>query len=323
MAASDQSNNRIVAHNHRPHTSNLNHRQKRQNNYRSQPSHQQSQSVQVSHQPQNYARNYSTNRQPLPAQADNNCENPLCFSYLIAILSSLLVVSGLYLSLTKLDLRFLYLSLAGLLSVFFSACLFCIGRLKTNQKSRRKPTSLPENFVLGHSRQQQQLQPTRPPPQPALLLTNTQLGLDENQPPRENNIANGELSVTIDANPSPQEQQTDSSHLSSDNGAAQNLINVDDEPQVAAEQEESEPEHSDEQASVRIAPSAPLPDSTADTVDSPQVSSRRTARPANMRRTLVMGLSGEQEIIEINEDDLDNMCVMPPSYESLEPNNKP
>lgn len=41
------------------------------------------------------------------------------------------------------------------------------------------------------------------------------------------------------------------------------------------------------------------------------------AHRAALRRTLVMGLSGEEEVIEINEEDLDNMSVLPPSYESI------
>jgi len=36
-----------------------------------------------------------------------------------------------------------------------------------------------------------------------------------------------------------------------------------------------------------------------------------------MRRTLVMGLSGEEEVIEINEEDLDEMSDLPPPYESI------
>lgn len=47
---------------------------------------------------------------------------------------------------------------------------------------------------------------------------------------------------------------------------------------------------------------------------------RKTAarqRQANLRRTLVMGLGGEEEMIEIDEDDLDNMSILPPPYESI------
>lgn len=40
-------------------------------------------------------------------------------------------------------------------------------------------------------------------------------------------------------------------------------------------------------------------------------------RQANLRRTLVMGLGGEEEMIEIDEDDLDNMSILPPPYESI------
>lgn len=48
---------------------------------------------------------------------------------------------------------------------------------------------------------------------------------------------------------------------------------------------------------------------------SPQVQSQQ--RAAHLRRTLVMGLGGEEELIEVNEEDLDNMSVLPPSYESI------
>jgi len=40
-------------------------------------------------------------------------------------------------------------------------------------------------------------------------------------------------------------------------------------------------------------------------------------RTPNLRRTLVMGLSGEEEMIEIDEEDLDNMSILPPSYDSI------
>lgn len=40
-------------------------------------------------------------------------------------------------------------------------------------------------------------------------------------------------------------------------------------------------------------------------------------RPAILRRTLVMGLGGEPEMIEINEEDLDDMSILPPPYESI------
>lgn len=52
----------------------------------------------------------------------------------------------------------------------------------------------------------------------------------------------------------------------------------------------------------------------------PQSSSQR---PANLRRTLVMGLGGEQEMIEIDEEDLDNMSILPPPYESIAANSRP
>lgn len=57
----------------------------------------------------------------------------------------------------------------------------------------------------------------------------------------------------------------------------------------------------------------------------PQVRRKRSSRsglqrPANLRRTLVRGLSGEQEIIEIDEEDLDNMSILPPPYESIAAN---
>lgn len=46
-------------------------------------------------------------------------------------------------------------------------------------------------------------------------------------------------------------------------------------------------------------------------------SSSRQQRQANLRQTLVMGLGGEEEMIEIDEDDLDNMSILPPPYESI------
>lgn len=61
----------------------------------------------------------------------------------------------------------------------------------------------------------------------------------------------------------------------------------------------------------------------------PKLARRRQAqeggqqRPSNIRRTLVMGLSGEEEMIEIDEEDLDNMSILPPPYESIATNTRP
>lgn len=54
-------------------------------------------------------------------------------------------------------------------------------------------------------------------------------------------------------------------------------------------------------------------------VSDPQspVSPNTNKRPINSRRTLVMGLSGQEELIEIDEEDLDEMSILPPSYDSI------
>lgn len=43
-------------------------------------------------------------------------------------------------------------------------------------------------------------------------------------------------------------------------------------------------------------------------------------RNVHLRRTLVMGLGGEEELMEIDEEDLDNMSILPPSYDSIAQN---
>lgn len=70
------------------------------------------------------------------------------------------------------------------------------------------------------------------------------------------------------------------------------------------------------------APTAPAASSNLAVSDSTEMARRKSApsarqRAAHLRRTMVLGLSGEEEMIEIDEDDLDNESVLPPSYESI------
>lgn len=56
-----------------------------------------------------------------------NCNTQICCSYFMALLSSGLVVAGLYLSVVMWDRLWLIISLFGLVLVFVGACLYCCG----------------------------------------------------------------------------------------------------------------------------------------------------------------------------------------------------
>lgn len=74
----------------------------------------------------------------LTDQSSNDCAISMCYSYLIAIFSSFLVVLGIYLSLTRFNVHYLYISLLGLSTVAIGACTYCIGNIRSSQLAKRK-----------------------------------------------------------------------------------------------------------------------------------------------------------------------------------------
>lgn len=361
-------------------------------------------------------------------QSQDNCENPLCYSYLVAIVSSILVVTGLYLTLTRLDLRYLYLSLAGFLFVLFGACLYCVGTLKGNQSPTRKFSALPQQFVSSTSSQSNN---QHQPPRSTLLLTNRHMMLNDggstlnsnselsvaidgsedtsqlirssqsNQPPlstavslipnisQENTRIEGQSSSQNQNQPSNfdffQAQKSTSSNdprtahqvlksltditneqtkneqdlikesfsqptnnhdqISSTNASKNVRDGINTSVQVNTTDAEqhigcsskfiSSSSSNQEQSLVAIQAVPQHPKTSEETnidMDQDNVDSAncvvdnqariRPTRQGNLRRTLVMGLSGEQEVIEIDEDDIDKMSIMPPPYESLKPRDK-
>ena len=74
----------------------------------------------------------------------------ICYSYLIAILSSILVVLGIYLSLTRFNARFLYISLGGILLECLSACIYCMSNIRQSRRAHHKQQSR-DLFTLNNS----------------------------------------------------------------------------------------------------------------------------------------------------------------------------
>lgn len=73
-----------------------------------------------------------------PACCTLNCNTQICCSYFLAILSSSLVVGGVYLSIAEWNRLWLAVSAFGLILVFFGACLhYCGTRSLSHKLSRR------------------------------------------------------------------------------------------------------------------------------------------------------------------------------------------
>lgn len=81
---------------------------------------------------------------------DDTCGISVCYSYLIAITSSFLVVLGIYLSLTRFNIRFLSISLLGILIEAFGACIYCVNNIRANRLSRHKHRIDSDDFILSN-----------------------------------------------------------------------------------------------------------------------------------------------------------------------------
>lgn len=89
---------------------------------------------------QSPARSSSSRRQrdSLVTSGSDGCTSTICYSYLIAIVSSFLVVLGLYLSLTQFKASYLLISLAGLSIETIGACIYCVSNIRSSRQARRK-----------------------------------------------------------------------------------------------------------------------------------------------------------------------------------------
>lgn len=81
--------------------------------------------------------------------SSGNCAVSMCYLYLIAIISSFLVVLGIYFSLTKFNPRFLYISLIGLSIEAIGACIYCVNNIRTSKLARRKQRVISDDFILN------------------------------------------------------------------------------------------------------------------------------------------------------------------------------
>lgn len=70
-----------------------------------------------------------------PSCCARNFNSQICCSYFLALLSTSLVVGGVYLSIVQWNRIWLSLSLFGLVLVFFGACLYCCGTKSLSRKS--------------------------------------------------------------------------------------------------------------------------------------------------------------------------------------------
>lgn len=87
----------------------------------------------------------SSSRSRVDSDGGGRCEASICYSYLVAIISSFLVVLGIYLTTTRFNIRYLYISLAGLLFEAIGACVYCLSKIQTNASARRKATTIEAN----------------------------------------------------------------------------------------------------------------------------------------------------------------------------------
>ena len=76
-----------------------------------------------------------------PSCCSRNCNTQICCSYFFAILSSGLVVGGVYLSVVQWNRLWLSISVFGLVLVFFGACLYCCGTRALSHKHSRRDES--------------------------------------------------------------------------------------------------------------------------------------------------------------------------------------
>lgn len=422
--------------------------------------------------------------------SETNCTTTICYSYLIAITSSFLVVLGFYLSITKFNALYLYISLVGFSIVAISACLYCISNIRTSKLSRRKQRVNSDEFILGNGigasndltnlgldRRQETNTVTH------ILTNRTLISNDNTNTSNNQNILNSSAIINIDNN--NENAQVDRSndqhlptrstndnpittidqmnnqgepHLNSEETLDSISVRVNNDQQVSSDNPGDDQNNSTttslsivESTSLKVLPniqsclntticndltknnnnntncdsrnkvdavnglilqieqnhpgelittqtvndlpsetnnnrtnesgvlddnnvvktknstnelersimllanersdassnntnsvetnnttneisSPTLNETNSDLINlqqettnlsgEPQVAKRKSKnqhgqRPANLRRTLVMGLSGEEEIIEIDEEDLDNMSILPPSYESI------
>lgn len=425
---------------------------------------------QHNHRPQRNQRNISDpiNSINHTHQTGSNCSLTICYSYLIAILSSFLVVLGIYLSLTKFNARFLYISCAGLLIEAISACIYCMSNIHKSKLARQKQAHEQRIDNVGSSQVQRRQQnaalthilSNRALNQTAInsiqsttttattAQTNEQRGNRTLARAEEQNVLGGSesdcatatttttqtdqpdraieinspieftslqqtsssehsaiviaeqnlteelpknqschelpIATSDDARASQQQQQNntsinilglhrsselitnDSNNLDSDESIQNKSSLVNDGGELPKtslatvvtcnagsndptsgetdlinlqQQQPAEVQAVRSRASNQQQPLAATSNefcvtnendshTTAEQQESPStppISQRQRAnqRPAHFRRTLVMGLSGEEEVIEIDEEDLDNMSILPPSYESIATNTKP
>lgn len=82
---------------------------------------------------------------------DDRCGISVCYSYLIAITSSFLVVLGIYLSLTNFNIRFLLISVLGVSIEAIGACVYCVNNIYTSSQARRKHRVDYDDLILTES----------------------------------------------------------------------------------------------------------------------------------------------------------------------------
>lgn len=390
----------------------------------------------------------------------NNGRASIFYSYLIAIISSFLVVLGIYLSLTRFNFQFLYISFIGFMIETIGACIYCVSRIHASKLARRKQRIDSDEFILttggnidnnnhhainnGTNLSRQQAQN---PTTVTHILTNRALSNQTNEANgrqsnsiensnNNNNTNNENISIeNHSANPTAIQPETQSNSppsmtnslarderqtsLVDELSTTEQLTNggevptSSDSPAVVELNKQTTNSADNLQLPVNLVPEASEPDSVGElpkknescqesqatsiaipnnlsSPESPSTSSANHAhvtipveqqqtindnrleknpvdkvdigtivndandtndliissrqiisgglaisepdlepqvvrrlnvpsqqRPSNVRRTLVMGLGGEEEYIEIDEEDLDNMSILPPPYESI------
>ena len=84
----------------------------------------------------------------------SDCEAQICCSYVISILSSLLIAGGFYLTILKWDHLWLILPIVGSILIFIGACMYYSGQMDLRRRRRRRNNKImsAESHGLGNRR---------------------------------------------------------------------------------------------------------------------------------------------------------------------------
>lgn len=75
----------------------------------------------------------------------SNCESQIFCSYVISLISSLLIAGGFYLTILRWDHLWLILPIVGSILIFIGACMYYSGQMNLNRRSKSKASASSSN----------------------------------------------------------------------------------------------------------------------------------------------------------------------------------